>query len=491
MFLTVSISVLAIYVVLAFKKPGVAIITCPFVAGLVGFAGSLQAEPALSLLGVALFLLTVVGVAASKRRPDAEEWPQTLARWILIGVAVVLTFVVLLVTAASSVLGMFLSIAFALFIVVSIGATVFAAITSRRATAGYVLTTIGGAIRQNLPLPMALQTAAGDRSDRRSRILRRLQQWLVQGYPLSQAIRYAYPGCPSHAVANVVAAERTGQMCQAFECIVADLMETANRKRRFNPVHVWYPILLFTVITLVVIGLGTFVLPQLKAVWGDLSGGDLALPAPTKLLFDIAGWFYNGPGTLLLSVILLALFTTAALWIHTRLRPRRPGAPHLLSRMGDFIKWHMPVSRWFERNQSTLQLVEALRMSLRAGATVDQAIATACEMDVNERFRRRISKWLSCVQAGENISDAAIRCGIGSPVAWALDVRVNQGNTPMILETLETFYRTNYSYRANLVRFILWPCTTVAMGCVVGFVILAIFLPSVAFITYLVNFIVP
>jgi len=53
------------------------------------------------------------------------------------------------------------------------------------------------------------------------------------------------------------------------------------------------------------------------------------------------------------------------------------------------------------------------------------------------------------------------------------------------LETLESFYRSNYSYSVNLARFILWPCVTLIMGAIVGFVVLAIFSPGISVITYM------
>ena len=76
-------------------------------------------------------------------------------------------------------------------------------------------------------------------------------------------------------------------------------------------------------------------------------------------------------------------------------------------------------------------------------------------------------------------------------MAWAFDEKVNQGNTLPILEMLESFYRTNYNYYVNLARFILWPCVTLLMGAIVGFIILAIFLPGVQIITRLMDMVHP
>jgi type II secretory pathway component PulF len=60
-----------------------------------------------------------------------------------------------------------------------------------------------------------------------------------------------------------------------------------------------------------------------------------------------------------------------------------------------------------------------------------------------------------------------------------------------ILETLESFYRSNYSYYVNLARFIMWPCVTLLMGVMVGFVVYAIFSPGIAIIGSLAEQVTP
>ncbi|MBL7152615.1 MAG: hypothetical protein ISS79_02780, partial [Phycisphaerae bacterium] len=82
----------------------------------------------------------------------------------------------------------------------------------------------------------------------------------------------------------------------------------------------------------------------------------------------------------------------------------------------------------------------------------------------------------------ENISKAAKSSGVGGSLAWAFNQQANQGNTPAVLETLESLHRSNYNYRANLARFIASPCVTLIMGAFVGFVVYAIYSVPVAII---------
>lgn len=138
-----------------------------------------------------------------------------------------------------------------------------------------------------------------------------------------------------------------------------------------------------------------------------------------------------------------------------------------------------------------VQVVELLRLSLNSGHTVNEAIRDSLSLDVNNRFRRLLRKWLEKVERGDNIADAARQSGLGDALAWAFDDKVNQGNTLTILEMLESFYRSNYSYKVNLARFILWPCGIIAMGSMVGFVIYATYSPVVALLRNMAENIYP
>ena len=138
-----------------------------------------------------------------------------------------------------------------------------------------------------------------------------------------------------------------------------------------------------------------------------------------------------------------------------------------------------------------VQTVELLRLPLSAGCPVNDAIRNALGLDANLCFRKRLGRWLERVERGDNIAEAARRSRLGTPLAWAFDDKVNQGSTLTILEMLESFYRSNYGYGVQLARFVLWPCVTLVMGAIVGFVVYAMFSPGVAVIRDMVSLVNP
>ncbi len=477
MLITIAIILLVAYAYLGWKWPGVALVTSPFVAGVLIVIAGTGEDIAAACIAPLIFVATLIAVLLSRREPDAERWPQAIAKWILIILVLLLALVTM--TAVFGPLGVIGIVLVFMFF----GSIIAYGLTSRHATAAYVISTIGSSMRQNLPLPMALESAASGLSDSRSRILNGIKKWLVQGYSLSESIKRGYPKCPGYAVGMIAAAERIDQLPYAIKAIEDDMVTKADERRKLRPVHPLYPALLMIFMFLVLLSLMTFVIPQFKSVLTEMTEG-ATLPGPTRWLLDITGAVVYDYAWLVWLLLVLNALVLFPLSIYVRFRPRRPERPYLISRIGDFIKWHLPILHRFEKDYSLVQVVELLRLSLKAGCPLDEAIRNALGLDVNNCFKKRLRRWLQRVERGDNVSTAARESGLGSPLAWAFDDKVNQGNTLSILETLESFYRSNYSYSVNLARFILWPCVILVMGAIVGCVIIAIFSPMISVITY-------
>ncbi|MHC4694957.1 MAG: hypothetical protein ACYS67_19670, partial [Planctomycetota bacterium] len=202
MYTIIAILILVLCVILALKRPGIAVVIVPTVCVVVGCAAVLT-ESFVNILYVpVIFVITLLVVLMGKREPDSARWPQKCAVWMFIIIACSLLLTIVgLVFLTFSIVGF-------IFFMLFVGLVIAYGLTSRHATAAYVVSTIGSSMRQNLPLPMALESEEGEFTDRRSTILRSIQKWLVQGYSLSESIRRGYPKCPGYVVAMIAAAER-------------------------------------------------------------------------------------------------------------------------------------------------------------------------------------------------------------------------------------------------------------------------------------------
>ena len=370
------------------------------------------------------------------------------------------------------------------------GAVIGVVSTSELTTAAYVISTIGSSLRQNLPLPMALEMASQGLSGKRTRILRAIKKWLVEGYSLSESLKRGYPKCPGFAVALVTAGEQIGQVPQAIAAIEQDIVAKLYQSRKVRHSPMFYPPILLLLMFVMVLFTFTFVLPRFVQVLDEMSGG-VKLPVATAILFKIVRFITHDYGWVIALVFLAMLVIYIPFYIGVRVRRRRPERPYLTSRIGDFIKWHLPFVRWYEWNRSMQQVAGMLRLSLNAGCTVNKAIANTLGLDVNECFRRKLKEWLARVERGDDIGRAAQYCGMGSAMAWAFADMNNHSNTIGILESLESAYRWGYNRAAALAGFIIGPCETICLGLMVGFIVYAVFAPIVAIIYALTPTVVP
>ncbi len=351
-----------------------------------------------------------------------------------------------------------------------------------------VVSTLAAAMRQNLPLPTALQTAAIGRKDKTAHIFRRTANWLTQGYSLAEAVRKGYPRCLPEVVLTIESAEKLNQLPQTLLSLEKDLVNNADETKKVRPVHPWYPVVVLIIVATLTTGLLIFIIPTFAQILSDMSEGRAHLPAATQLLLNLSQMMRR-TSTLLIMLLTIVVAIGFAIYYHFRTRLAYKPGPFL--NLVDRLRWYWPLQHRLEHNLSILRLVEILRSGLSAGLPIPQAIAAALGVKMNCCFQKRVSRWLRDVEQGENVAQSARANGIGHSVAWALDDQINPGQAPILLEMLEEICRNKHNYIGNLIRSVMWPLVIVAMGAFVGFVVYAMFIPMIYLITVCVENITP
>ena len=79
-----AILVLLFYIYLGYKKPGIALITVPFVSITLGIITSIDEDPLAGIIAGFLFLMTLMSVLISRRRYESAQWPHVCAKLILV-----------------------------------------------------------------------------------------------------------------------------------------------------------------------------------------------------------------------------------------------------------------------------------------------------------------------------------------------------------------------------------------------------------------------
>jgi protein transport protein HofC len=461
------------------RAPRWALVTMPFACALLMLIGLLQHSYVEIVGSLAILLITPLPILYQR---DAQCW-RAPVRWqgslvFLFGVILVLHFLTLLVALAildwaELALGLLFVSGMALLVL-----ALYRHSQLRQSVACNVFSTLGTCIQQKLPLSTALDMAAETYRGQTAQVLHRINHWLRSGTTLTQALTHGYPQCPVFALASVAAAEPIHQLPEAFDSLRIDLQKARSHQNLHQAEGGFiYPLTVLTVAGLITFGLVQFVLPQFAAVLAEMT--QTTLPAATQLLINMTRWLYGGGGSLLM-LILLPLLIWLPLWgFCLRQRPRRPGRPYWSSRMGDLLKWQFPGLRWFERTRAQHRIARQLRLALRAGVAVNEAIAQAADQDINSRYRRRLQRWRQQVEAGANPAQAAKRNRIGHAFVWAFNQDLHNGATPDILQVLETHYRVLFHHRLQVSRSVMIPVSILLVAMFVGFVALAFFTPMV------------
>ncbi|HER19845.1 MAG TPA: hypothetical protein ENO14_02235, partial [Chromatiales bacterium] len=309
--------------------------------------------------------------------------------------------------------------------------------------------------------------------------LKGIVEWLRSGYSLSRAVRLGYRKCPREVLVSLEAGERIGRLGEVVESTLRDITEQIDRRRRIRSSQVafLYPLVVTTVALLIMMAMLTFITPVYAAVLNDVSEGYRTLPATTRLVLAFGQFLLLHAAAIGIGVV-LAVLLWPAIYITTRRFGNR-AEPTAWQKMADTVRWYLPVERRLERTRALVQALRVLRSALRAGHTVDFALAAAARQHVNCCFARRLEQWHEAVVKGQPPAEAARRAGVGGSLAWAFEDRLNPSGCPERLEMLEESYRSAYDYRQVLLRSTVGPIMILLLGGMVGLFAHALFMPLI------------
>ena len=421
--------------------------------------------PMVGIMGVCLSVLMFLWGLFSISRVPADwkgerlAWPIIWARWLLI-IILALNFLFLLLW-GFQVVGILL---FCLFI----GAVWQAVQAARFARSFEIISTLTLCVRQNLPLAMAIKTAAQHSKKSVKSILERITHWLVQGYPLSEALRKGWPQAPAHLTAALYAGEQIGQLPQTLETLLADQSEKAWTKQ-YQSNWLIYPAAVLVLIILITSGLLTFVFPTFLAIITDVEMGRAQLPLATQVILAIFQILLHSLKFFLILVTAAVVYAAVAAFYSHRGRPLR---------LKERIVWHLPLLGQFHQQRSLRQLLQYLRPALEVGLDLPEALEKALSLKLNPCFQKQIQRWLHYLRRGYSPDAAALLAKMDSKIVWAFS-RPNQSCLPGVLSMLEESIGHTLHYRRRLLSSIAFPLTILVMAVVVGTVVLAFFLPVV------------
>lgn len=299
-------------------------------------------------------------------------------------------------------------------------------------------------------------------------ILRNVADDIEGGATLSEAMA-GQPKAFDRLYCNMVAAGETGGVLDVILQRLADFLEKAQRLKRKVIGAMIYPIVVITFAVLIVAGIMVAVVPKFKTIFKDFG---TELPGVTMLLINISNWFVDStpPGWVILLCSPIAV--TLALKLIKKSEAGRYGV--------DVVKLKIPILGTILAKTAVARFTRTLGTLLAAGVPILEALTITRETSGNEVYARALKSVHDEIREGESFANplrAAKICD--SIVVNMIDVGEETGDLDKMLIKIADNYDEEVETLVDGLVSLLEPIMVVILGGIVGFIVIALFLPLV------------
>jgi len=295
-----------------------------------------------------------------------------------------------------------------------------------------------------------------------AKVLSQVRNDVEQGQALSSAMakhRDAFPPL----MANIIRAGETGGFLEKSLASVAHNYEAEVKLRSKIKSAMTYPVVVFIMAIVAVIGMLMFIVPVFAQMFEDLGS---ALPAPTQFLVDLSSAMrFIAP----ILVIGLVLFT---IWwrknkheesVRSKVDPWRLKLPVF----GPLFQ-KVAIAR-FTRNFGTM---------LGAGVPILQALDIVGETSGNWVVEHAIKDVQNSVRSGHSLSGPLAEHPVFPPmVVQMLSVGEDSGAIETMLEKISEFYDEEVETTTEQLTALLEPLMIAFLGTIIGGMIIALYMP--------------
>ncbi|MEL6463994.1 MAG: type II secretion system F family protein [Pseudomonadota bacterium] len=306
----------------------------------------------------------------------------------------------------------------------------------------------------------ALGTLAQQTTPRLSTICRMLRRSIVDGASLSTALSDAGAGFDRFYLTSLRAGEQAGRQ-GAVLAHLADHVEGRLRNRQTVALALIYPFILIIVSIAVVVGLLTFLLPDIVRVFAT-RGADL--PPLTKLMISLSD-FLTGNAVLVVGTLVALIIAAAAV-------SRHPATQQ---------QWHKALWRsGLARQMTIVQFSGTLATLTQSGVPLADALSSATATVANQAARRVLTDVTRDVRDGAPLSRALSRQNAFPPMMVTMIASGEAGGTlPAMLGRFAQDQAQTLQARVKTLVGLVEPLVLLGMGVVVMLLVLAILLPIV------------
>ena len=293
-------------------------------------------------------------------------------------------------------------------------------------------------------------------------IILKIKVDIESGSNLSDAMR-KHPKVFNSLFCNLVEAGEAGGILDTILGRLANYIEKALALKKKVKSAMVYPSAIITVAFVVVAFLMVFVIPTFATMF---EGGGAELPGPTAIVMAISEffreqWYFIIGGPILFFFLFKKVYATERGNIEI-----------------DRIFLKLPVMGMLIRKVSTAKFSRTLGTLLASGVPLIEGMDICARTAGNKIVEIAILNAIEAIKEGETIAAPLARENVFPPmVIQMIDVGESAGALDAMLSKIADFYDEEVDTAVEALTALLEPALMVFLGVVVGFIVVAMYLP--------------
>lgn len=318
-------------------------------------------------------------------------------------------------------------------------------------------------INAGLPLVQCLNLLASQSENKTfGKSINEIRKSVEAGDTFSDALR-KQPKIFDTLYSNMIEAGEIGGILDKILVRLANYMEKAMKLKAKVKSALVYPTSIVVIAIVVVAFLMIFVIPTFAQMFTDLGG---TLPGPTRLVMAISGIFQHYTHVMIGAIIVFVI-------IFKRFYNTEKGRIII-----DTLVLKLPVFGPLIRKVAVAKFTRTLSTLISSGVPIIQGLDITARTAGQKVIENAILDTIDSIKEGQTIAAPLGRSKVFPPmVVQMIDVGEETGALDTMLEKIADFYDDEVDTAVEALTSLLEPILMCFLGVVIGFIVIAMYLP--------------
>jgi type IV pilus assembly protein PilC len=282
------------------------------------------------------------------------------------------------------------------------------------------------------------------------------------GNNLSESLK-KFPKIWDQLYCNLVEAGEVGGILDIILRRLAEYIEKAESLKKKVKAAMVYPGAIVSVAFLVVAFLMIFVIPAFATMF---EGAGQTLPGPTQIVMDVSNFFQH-------QWYIMVGGGFAFVFVFKKVYATERGNIEI-----DRLALKLPVFGNLIRKVSVAKFSRTLGTLISSGVNLIEGLDICARTSGNKIVELAVINTIQAIKEGETIAAPLSRESVFPPmVIQMIDVGESSGSLDKMLSKIADFYDEEVDAAVEGLTALLEPLLMVFLGCIVGFIVVAMYLP--------------